>query len=157
MNAAAVLVVGYGNDLRGDDAVGCRVAALLAGDARLRGARIDARHQLTPELAADVAAAELVVLIDAEHGEGSPGAVRVEHVVGRGRPRALTGSHVCDPAAIVELAERAYGRAAPVVLVRVVGQFFEPGGELSPAVAAALPVLVDTVAAIAGDDSSGSR
>jgi hydrogenase maturation protease len=156
MNAAATLVVGYGNALRGDDAVGCRVAELLAGDTRLRGARIESRHQLTPELAEDIAAAGLVVLIDAAEGEASPGAVRVERVVRRGQLRALGGSHACDAPAIVELAERVYGRAAPVVLVYVAGQCFEPGSDLSPPVEAALPVAVETVVAIAGDHSSGS-
>jgi hydrogenase maturation protease len=156
MNAAATLVVGYGNALRGDDAVGCRVAELLAGDARLAGARIEARHQLTPELAEDIAAAGLVVLIDAAEGEASPGEVRVEPVVGRGEMRASRGSHSCEAAAIVDLAERVYGRAAPVVLVHVAGQCFEPGSDLSPAVAAALPIAVDTVVAIADEHSSAS-
>jgi hydrogenase maturation protease len=148
---APMLVVGYGNALRGDDAVGCRVAELLAGDTRLRGVRIEARHQLTPELAADIAASELVVLIDAAQGEASPGEVRVEPVVGRGQSRAFGGSHACDAPAIVDLAERVYGRAAAVVLVHVAGQCFEPGFDLSPAVAAALPIAVDTVVAIAAD------
>jgi hydrogenase maturation protease len=134
--------------------VGWRVAELLAGDARLAGARIEARHQLTPELAEDIAAAELVVLIDAAESETSPGEVRVERVVGRGQLRAFGGSHSCDVPALVELAERVYGRAAPVVLVHVAGRCFEPGSDLSPAVAAALPIAVDTVVAIADDHSA---
>jgi hydrogenase maturation protease len=156
MNAEAILVVGYGNALRGDDGVGCRVAELLASDARLPGARIEARHQLTPELAEDIAAAGLVVLIDAAEGEAPPGEVRVEHVIGRGHSRAPGGSHASDASAIVELAKRAFGRAAPVVLVHVAGECFAPGFDLSPAVAAALPVAADTVVALADDHKSGS-
>ena len=48
MTGAGVLVVGYGNPLRGDDGFGCHAAALLAADPRLEEARVLARHQLTP-------------------------------------------------------------------------------------------------------------
>jgi hydrogenase maturation protease len=68
VTGAGVLVVGYGNSLRGDDGVGWHAAGRLAADPRLAGARVLARHQLTPELAVDVAQASLVVLVDAVAG-----------------------------------------------------------------------------------------
>jgi hydrogenase maturation protease len=157
MNLDGVLVVGYGNVLRGDDGVGCRVAEILSGDPRLTGARVEPRHQLTPELAEDVARARLVVLVDAVAGEPGPGEVRVEYAAGRRQPHAFTGSHVVDAETIVELAERLYGRAAPVVLVRVSAERFEPGTDVSPTVEAALLLAVDTVAAvIAGHLANGA-
>jgi hydrogenase maturation protease len=124
------------------------VAELLHGDPRLGGASVEARHQLTPELAEDIAAARLAVLVDAADGGAVPGEVRVEHVVCRRRAQALTGSHAVDACAIVELAKRLYGRAAPVVLVSVVGRDFGPGTELSPAVASSLSRVMDTVVAV---------
>ena len=63
--AEDVLVIGYGNPLRGDDGAGWKAAELLAEDPRLAGAVVLARHQLTPELADDVSRASLVVLVDA--------------------------------------------------------------------------------------------
>jgi hydrogenase maturation protease len=140
-----VLVIGYGNALRGDDAVGRRAAEHLAADGRLPGARIDAYHQLTPELAADIAAARLVVLVDARENDGRPGDVRLEQVVGCCRP---PGSHTVDASALVDLATRLYGHAPPVILVSVTAERFDLGADLSPVVAAILPHVVDTVVAV---------
>ena len=145
MNADGVLVIGYGNALRGDDAVGRRAAERLAADGRLPGARIDACHQLTPELAADIAAARLVVLVDARENDGTPGDVRIEQVVGCCRP---LGSHAVDASALVDLATRLYGHAPPVILVSVTAERFDLGADLSPVVAAILPHVVDTVVAV---------
>jgi hydrogenase maturation protease len=147
MNADGVLVVGYGNALRGDDAVGHHVAELLVTDQRLPGASILTRHQLTPELAKEVAAARLVVLIDARQSEGRPGGVRVEPVVRSGRP---IGSHSVDVSALVDLAELLYGNAPPVVLVTVTAEGFDFGADLSSPVASALPRIVDAVVAVVG-------
>ena len=51
MTDAGVLVVGYGNSLRGDDGIGWHAARLLTDDPRLTGARVLTHHQLAPELA----------------------------------------------------------------------------------------------------------
>jgi hydrogenase maturation protease len=59
-----VLVIGYGNTLRGDDAVGVRAAEKIAE--QFPGVRSLTVHQLTPELAVDVADADLVILFDAD-------------------------------------------------------------------------------------------
>ena len=79
MTAAGSLIVGYGNSLRTDDGVGWHAAGLLATDPRLEGAQILARHQLTPELAADISQASLVVLVDAASA-GDPGSVSVRRI-----------------------------------------------------------------------------
>ena len=50
------LIIGYGNTLRGDDAVGQAAAQALAGEAAIAGAETIACHQLTPELAERIAA-----------------------------------------------------------------------------------------------------
>ena len=142
MNAGGVLVVGYGNTLCGDDAVGPRVAELLASRQLLPGATIVARHQLTPELADEIAAARLVVLVDARQDGGRPGDVRIEQVVGSCRP---VGSHAVDVSAVVDLAEGAYGNAPPVVLVSVSAERFDLGADLSFAVASKLPRILDVV------------
>jgi hydrogenase maturation protease len=146
VSADGVLVVGYGNALRGDDAVGPRVVELLAAGRHLPGARIEARHQLTPELAVDIAAARLVVLVDAA-SDGASGQVCVSEVVPRGQP---IGSHAIDPADLVVLAQRLYGHSPPVVLVSVGVEQFEFGAALSPAVASALPLVIDTIVAVVG-------
>jgi len=45
-----ILLIGYGNELRGDDAIGPLVARALA-ELRLPGTQVLALTQLTPELA----------------------------------------------------------------------------------------------------------
>jgi hydrogenase maturation protease len=142
VNAGGVLVVGFGNTLRGDDGVGPRVAELLAREDVLPGATIVTRHQIAPELAADIAAARLVVLIDARQDGGRPGDVRVEPVVGSGGP---IGSHAVDVRAVVDLAERVYAHAPPVVVVGVSAEQFDLGSGLSDAVESSLPHIVDAV------------
>ena len=72
------LVIGYGNDLRSDDAAGVRAASLLAEHHREH--RTIVVQQLTPELAADIAMADCVVFLDAYPAEKDSASLRVERV-----------------------------------------------------------------------------
>jgi hydrogenase maturation protease len=58
------LVIGHGNELRGDDGAGPSVARAVASW-HLPGVRTLAVHQLTPELAEDLAQTKRVVFVDA--------------------------------------------------------------------------------------------
>jgi hydrogenase maturation protease len=58
------LVIGYGNTLRGDDGVGQKIATIVA-EWNLPGVRSHSVHQLTPELALDIAQSQLVIFVDA--------------------------------------------------------------------------------------------
>ena len=69
---ARSLVIGIGNPLRGDDGIGWRLAARLPARP---GLAVRCRQQLTPELAADLAVVDRLLLLDAwvapgERGEG---------------------------------------------------------------------------------------
>ena len=55
--SGSVLVIGYGNALRSDDGVGPAVASALSSDVRAFGLTVLQRHQLTPDLAPEFAAA----------------------------------------------------------------------------------------------------
>jgi hydrogenase maturation protease len=59
-----ILVIGYGNPLRGDDAVGQVVARALS-DWHLPNVKVLTLHQLSPELAEDLAKNDSVYFIDA--------------------------------------------------------------------------------------------
>ena len=137
------LVVGYGNALRTDDGVGWHAAGCLAEDPRLAGATVLQRHQLMPELALDISAASVVVLVDASHGPvpGTFLVTQVEQASGAG----TTWSHHLSPPSLVALAHELYGRAPDVFLVSCGVESLEMGDRLSPALEAALPRLVDTV------------
>lgn len=142
---SGLLVVGYGNPIRGDDGVGWRAVEVLQADPRLEGATVLARHQLTLELAEDVAAVDLVVLVDASTAPA--GSVEVTEVASVGPAGAW--SHAVDPAALLELAERLYGRAPPTFVLSVGTASCAPGLQLSHAVEAALPAVVAEVVRLA--------
>jgi hydrogenase maturation protease len=139
-----VLVVGYGNTLRGDDAFGPIVAerlrALVAPDRVL----VIACHQLTPELAADVAACQQVIFIDAS--AASPPGELVCRTLDAGDASAAGLVHSLGPDHLLVLARLIYGRAPPATLVTAGGANFELGDHrLSPLVAAAIEPAVEHI------------
>jgi hydrogenase maturation protease len=143
--ADGVLVVGYGNPLRGDDAAGPRTAALLASQQLLPGAQIEIRHQLTPELAHDVAASRVVIFVDATTRVG-PGELVIEPV---GSARRWRGSHDVEAATILDLADELYGCRPTAFLAELGAQRLDLGDDLSPAVAASLPGAAERIALVA--------
>ena len=64
-----VLVIGYGNPLRQDDAIGRCAAQLVEQSLRNGEAEVVACHQLTPELAARLENASVVLFLDAAADE----------------------------------------------------------------------------------------
>jgi hydrogenase maturation protease len=98
-----LLVIGYGNELRGDDAVGPRAARSVAAW-RLPGVEGIAAHQLTPELAERIGAAERVVFVDA----GQDDVVQTQPIKpGRNAPLL---AHTGEPRDLLALAGTLYGR-----------------------------------------------
>lgn len=156
------LLVGYGNPMRSDDGVGPAVARAFLDDVEaLMGAaagevRVVAVPQLVPELAEPFAEAERVVLVDASRGEAA-GVIRVRQV----EPSAASGEpmiHAYDPSTLAAWAARLYGRAPEVHVVAVGAESFGLGEGLSPAVAAAVPEVLRTVAGLfAGGRSDGAE
>ena len=132
-----ILIIGYGNPLRGDDGVGWRVAEAVAAALPDAVADVLTVHQLTPELAEPISRAERVIFIDAA-AEGKPGAVRCFALEGAGgRQPALQGSHLTTPDALLGMAAGLFGRCPPAHMVTVVGESFELSESLSPTVEAA--------------------
>ena len=69
--AAGVVVLGYGNTLRQDDGAGPAVADLLSDALTRAGGTCLSAHQLLPEHAAALAAALLVIFVDASIAESA--------------------------------------------------------------------------------------
>jgi hydrogenase maturation protease len=106
-----VLVLCVGNPARGDDGAGARVAGLLAGRVSA-GVRVLAVHQLDLALAADVAAANRVVFVDAERRGGGVEAY----------PIAASGeatTHTLSPGALLALTAALYDARPAAFLVSV--------------------------------------
>jgi hydrogenase maturation protease len=135
-----ILVIGYGNPLRGDDGVGWAVAEAVT-EAR-PDARVMTAQMLLPELAEDVARATGVVFIDARVGP-TPGYLRCEPV----RPSGLSAppGHTLTASSLLDLALALYGHRPNAFLVSVEARDFPFRRGLSPAVSAAIPAALDTV------------
>jgi hydrogenase maturation protease len=122
-----ILVIGYGNDLRNDDAVGQRVAEAAAewGVSHIRALAV---HQLTPELAEHLAGALLAIFVDAVAGAQEEGvqARRIEPEI----PETTIG-HTGDPRALLALTQTLYGVCPEAWLITVPGVDFDLGERLS--------------------------
>lgn len=139
----SVLVIGYGNPLREDDGVGCVAAESLAAESFGAAFASETIHQLLPELAEPVSAADFVIFIDAAV-EGQPGQVTEYTVLPRpAAPGAL--NHHLDPAGLLDLAASLYGRCPPARMFTVTAARLGYREGLSPEVAAALPELLARV------------
>ena len=125
---ARVLIIGYGNPLRGDDGLGWHAARRLQAELAREDVEVKAVHQLTPELSEELSRAELAIFIDAA-AEGEPGTVLSREVSPTGGEEMFT--HQASPAALLRAAQVLYGRAPRAVLFSVPVESVEFGEELS--------------------------
>ena len=136
MNASASarpLILGLGNTLRSDDGLGRVVAERLIQAGNL-DSKIMGVHQLTPELAQDMAAASLVVMIDASR-EGEAGKLHVRPLSPSHQLPGAAGTHHATPAELALFTATLYGRCPPVVVITMTGADFSVGEQLSPLIA----------------------
>jgi hydrogenase maturation protease len=111
------VVIGYGNPLRQDDGMGWRAAQLIEQALAPGAARITQCHELTPELAANLDGASMVILLDAAVDE-RPGETRCRMIHGtEGAKQAAAWSHALSPHQLVGLADQVNGSVAPVFLI----------------------------------------
>lgn len=136
-----ILIIGYGNVLRGDDAVGVHAARELERQFREDPEiEIIACQQLMPEMAEDISGSELVIFLDASCTE-EPGTVRCRQVSAGFSPGAGY-SHEFSPESLVSAAEQLYGDVPNAVSITLTGFSFDMGGKLSRAAQLRLPELV---------------
>ena len=106
------LVIGYGNELRGDDAVGPQVARRI-DDLHLPGVAVVVRQQLLPELADDIAQADMIIFVDAERTRK----VRTREVFPGSDAQVI--AHSNTPEAMLWLTRSVFGRAPRAWLVTI--------------------------------------
>jgi hydrogenase maturation protease len=136
---AKLLVIGYGNTLRGDDAAGRHAAERLA-QAVDREFEALSLPQLTPEVASNIAQADEVYFIDACQ-KGQPGRWSCQRLRPIGE---LPGSlaHQCDPATLLAFARALYQAEPLAWLITIPGKSFECGETLSAEVETAVGEIV---------------
>ena len=153
-----VLVLGVGNPLRGDDALGWHATRQLA---RRYGAEAEARfvednqwvsadqlveimtcQQMTMDLVEPAHEAERVIFIDASV-KGEPGSLVCETVTPEAPQNLIT--HQFDAPTLLAAVKALYGVCPQAVVLSVTASTFDYTEELSPAVAARLPELLKRV------------
>lgn len=137
-----LLIIGYGNPLRSDDAVGQHVTWALAERLPPGRVLVVTAHQLTPELAEGISHADTVIFIDAREG-GQPGDIQKEVVV-PAHPTAAFSHHV-SPASLLAASQSLYGSVPSGILISIAGESFEFGTELSPTLSAQFDLITEQV------------
>ncbi len=139
-----LLVIGFGNTLRRDDAAGPAVAEAVAA-LNLPGVFVLVRHQLTPELAEPVSHAAAVVFVDAT--TRTRDGVELQETHPRDGLRTL--GHVTDPGSILTLARYLFGRCPRSWTLTIPGEDFGLGEELSPLAQSGIGMAVKEIQRLA--------
>lgn len=139
---AHTLIIGYGNPLRGDDAVGQRAAERLRQSIGEPEVEMLAVYQLTPELMEPISQARRVIFVDAAVGP-EPGKITERRIEANSGGYVFT--HKATPEALLAGALRLYGAAPEGILVTITGAGFELGERLSQAAEQALQTVVRMV------------
>lgn len=151
MKAGSLLVIGYGNTLRGDDGVGVKVAEAVAA-LNLSGVRVVTSQQLTPELAEVISQASSVVFVDGA-ADAACGAELRE--VPHARPAQIL-AHRFDPASLLALADALFGHQPRAWLLAVAMTDVGIGEGLSPAAGRNMKEAVEIIKARRDDWSKES-
>jgi hydrogenase maturation protease len=146
--APPVLVIGVGNELRGDDGAGVAVARRLRDDGSAAGIDVEEEQDDSTALIERWRGRGAVVLVDAVVSGATPGAIRRFDVSSTPLPsrlRSSSSTHAVGLDQAVELARALGCLPARVVIYIVEGHHFEARAGLSPEVAAAIPAVADRV------------
>ncbi|NVB83428.1 MAG: hydrogenase maturation protease [Kofleriaceae bacterium] len=133
-----VLVAGIGNVFFGDDGFGVEVAQRLAGtlppDAKVEDYGIRAVH-----LAFELSQYEACIVADCMPRGGTPGTLYVVVPEIDGTRAKPPDAHGIDIASVLDTVQEISGTLPRIVIVGCEPETIEPGMQLSPSVAAAVP------------------
>ncbi len=147
------MVIGIGNQLRGDDAAGLLVARRLAAGRLPDRVRVSAHDGEAIGLLDLWEGAGAAVLIDTVRSGAPAGTIHRIDASADALPATIrrASSHTIDAGEVIELG-RVLQRLPPTVIVYgIEGRRFEAGAELSAEVAGALDQLTDQVGRTAAE------
>lgn len=125
---ARLLVVGYGNTLRGDDGVGPRVAEIIAG-LHLPGVRTLICQQLSPEHAAPISRADTVIFVDA--AVNAPPEVQFRRLEPDDTSQLM--AHAANPRTMLALSRDVFGHVPQAWWLTIPAEKMEFGENLTTA------------------------
>ena len=148
LDVRPVLVIGLGNELRGDDGAGIEVARRLRGLAAEAGIDVRAQQGEPAGLIDAWSGRKAVVVVDTMRSGAEPGTICRFDASCEPLPAQLRGSsstHALSLAEAIELA-RALEQLPPrAVVFAIEGQRFETGAALSDEVRAVIPKVAGMV------------
>ena len=148
----SILLIAYGNNLRGDDGAGLVLAERL--EQIWHAAGVPVRYlpvrQLTPELAAEMAHNEIstVVFVDTRDAneEGKQPTIQLKAITGG--PASPSTGHQLDPTDLLTYTRLLYNKEPTSWLITTPGVDFSLGAKLSPIASTALEKAWDYLAVL---------
>lgn len=155
-----ILVIGYGNPLRGDDGFGA-LAAGYVEKRQIPGLEVIVSHQLNPELADLLHQSSYAIFLDAVAStptcatkapvggpsDDQPGTLRATPV--ERCDLSSSGMHHFEPGSLLALAQAIYGQAPPATLITATARSFHHGPEISAEVRQAAATAAEAIASAA--------
>lgn len=135
-----VLVIGYGNTLRSDDGAG-KIVANEVAKRRWENVRSLCVHQLTPELAQEIACASTVIFVDASLSDSET--LQVKRLIPQ--PTAISLGHLGEPRSLLALTQAIYGKIPPAYWILIPAVNFEFGEKLSPITEGAVMAALEEI------------
>jgi len=148
-NWPGVLVVGVGNELRGDDGAGLEVACRMRDRARGDGIEVRELRGDPTELLDLWLGRDAVIVVDTMRSGASPGTILrldASHEPLPARQRhGASSTHAAGLAETIELARALGALPARAIVYAIEGRRFDPGTALSDELEAIVPALVERV------------
>ena len=151
-----ILVIGYGNAHRSDDGAGYRAALDYLNANPANGqVRVIAQELLKPQLVEAMAESDLVIFLDASNRQGEAGALAQQEVAADEQADGVFAQPL-TPARALQACRVVYRRSPQTLLISVKGENYGFGAQLSPAVEAALPEMLERLNAIVTAAAQGN-
>lgn len=140
---SGILIIGYGNTLRGDDGVGPRVAEAIE-KLQLPNVRTLICQQLSPEHAAPISRAQTVIFVDA--AVDAPRKVQLRPLEPGSTSQLM--AHAADPRTMLALARDVFGHAPRAWWLTIPAVKLEFGERFSPEAQRGCAEAVDRIRAL---------
>ena len=140
-----LLIIGYGNPLRGDDGVGPKVAEAVE-ELHLPDVHTLICHQLSPEHAEPIARARTVIFVDA--AVDAPKDVQLRKLEPNETSQLM--AHAADPRTMLALARDVFGHCPEAWWLTIPAVKLDFGEELSPLARRGFESALEQIRTIAG-------
>lgn len=143
-----LLVIGYGNTLRGDDGVGPRTVEAFA-ELNLPGVETLVFPQLTPELADPMSRAETVVFVDA--AVDAPREVQLRSIAAAETSQVM--AHAASPKTMLAIARDVFGHTPRAWWLTIPAENLDIGEELTSCARRGMQTALGELRRMAGDST----